>query len=155
MTWFEAFAFCVWDGGFLPTEAEWNNAAAGGNEQRAYPWSSPPSSLTIDCAHANYNACLNNPTGAVNRVGSESPLGDGKWGQADLAGNVYEFLLDWYLASYPLPCDNCSELATASARVIRGGDFFGTATATRGADRSNQGPASRSGSVGVRCARAP
>jgi sulfatase modifying factor 1 len=156
--WFEAFAFCAWDSGFLPTEAEWNYAAAGGAEQRAYPWSSPPSSLTIDCSYANYEAttyCTDPPTGNVNRVGTESPLGDGKWGQADLAGNVTEWVLDWE-AAYLNPCDDCADLMQVSSRTLRGGDFSVTAPSLRGAVRDNNAPTLRnSGHFGVRCARVP
>src|SRR5208337_5658772 len=40
VNWYAAYAFCIWDGGFLPREAEWEYAAAGGSEQREYPWGS-------------------------------------------------------------------------------------------------------------------
>jgi formylglycine-generating enzyme required for sulfatase activity len=160
ITWFEALAFCAWDGGFLPTEAEWNYAAAGGSDQRAYPWSNPYSSLTIDCSHANYyigmpDYCVNPPNGAVNRVGSESPTGDGKWGQADLAGNVLEWTLDWYATPYGNPCTDCADLTDSSTRVFRGGDFSHESTTLRGAFRDYDTPTDRSYTVGARCARAP
>jgi formylglycine-generating enzyme required for sulfatase activity len=155
LTWFEAFAFCVWDGGFLPTEAEWNYAAAGGAEQRAYPWSSPPSSLTIDCSYANYNNgsyCVNPPTGTSNRVGSESPRGDGRWGHADLGGNVLEWTLDWY-APYKDPCDDCADLTPASYRVFRSGSVDTGASYIRGAPRNFTAPEGRGDRMGARCAR--
>lgn len=156
LTWAEAFAFCAWDGGFLPTEAEWNYVAAGSTLQRAYPWSNPPGSLAIDCTHANYYngsyACGNPPNGGVIRVGSKSPAGDGGSGQADLGGNVWEWTLDAYDPTYINPCRDCANLTTSINRVIRGGSFYftGVTNPRVGVRGAHSG---RDFQVGVRCAR--
>lgn len=153
VTWYEAMAFCAWDGGYLPTEAEWNDAAAGGDQQRPYPWSSPPSSLAIDCSHLDYtpsNACV---AAGTSDVGRDSPAGDGRWGQADLAGNVFEWNLDWD-AAYTTPCTDCADLTPSAMRVVRGGDFGDPAVNERTAYRGIDGaPGNRDSGVGIRCAR--
>ena len=156
--WFQAEAFCIWDGGFLPSEAEWNYAAAGGAEQRVYPWSNPPSSTQISCANANHNdgttSCVSPPSGSANRVGSESPLGDGRWGQSDLAGNVYEWQLDGRHDPYfEKQCTDCAYLADVSYRVIRGASFFGPPKSLIVSYRSSGPPTLHGGSSGARCAR--
>jgi len=162
VTWYEAMAFCVWDGGYLATEAEWNYAASGGTEQRVYPWSSPSTSATIDCAYANYYVnspagmfCVNGVTGGANTVGSESTRGDGRWGHADLAGGVFEWTLDWYAPAYSTTCDDCANLTPDSLRVVRGGSFLDDAPFLRAAKRGNLTPTDRTYVVGFRCARAP
>ena len=155
LDWYEAYAFCIWDGGFLPSESEWNYAAAGGSDQRAYPWSPafPPGSTAIDCTRANYDGC---PTGVVHAVGGTSPAGDGKWGQSDLAGNVWEWNLDWNDESnYVTPCVDCANLAGAEFRVIRGGSFGNTPPVLLVSFRNADPPEYRGDLVGVRCARTP
>lgn len=158
ITWLEAYAFCAWDGGYLPSEAQWNYAAAGGSEQRAYPWSSPPGSLTIDCSYANYDInvpagthCVGGTAGAPDRVGSQSPKGDGKWGQADLAGNLWEWTRDWY-ATYATPCDDCADLVPSSSRTSRGDSFYDSVLPRTGF-RNTPTPTLRDLDFGARCAR--
>ncbi|HTR52390.1 MAG TPA: SUMF1/EgtB/PvdO family nonheme iron enzyme [Kofleriaceae bacterium] len=161
ITWYEAFAFCAWDGGFLPTENEWNYAAAGGSDQRAYPWSSPSSSIGIDCNSANYDPSAGSycvaPNGGVLPVGSTSPQGDGPFGQADLAGNLWEKTLDTYAgAQYTsMTCDNCVDLSTPSARVVRGGAWNADENSARTGYRYFDPPTDRYIEMGVRCARVP
>jgi formylglycine-generating enzyme required for sulfatase activity len=164
VSWYEAMAFCAWDDGYLPTETEWNYAAAGGTEQRAYPWSSPAGSLLLDSSRASYmvgSDCVGDGMAGcastdIVPVGSK-PAGDGRWGQSDLAGNVMEWALDWN-DIYPNPCVDCANLVTAGARVMRGGSFNGPATWLRTGTRTvfvDTTPSTRSGDIGFRCARAP
>lgn len=149
--WASAYAFCIWDGGFLPSEAEWNYAAAGGGDaqgQRVYAWSSPPTSETVDCTYASYSACVTQvaPVGLY-------PKGYGRWGHADLTGNLWEWNLDFY-TSYA-PCNDCAYLSDTQQRSIRGASFNYPANQLFVATRVGDAPGVRYGDNGFRCARAP
>lgn len=166
VTWYEAMAFCAWDGGYIPTEAEWDYAATGGDEQRAYPWSEPAGSLTIDNSHASYNSGTN--LDGMNCVGDgmpgcaltdltsvgTKPAGDGRWGQSDLAGNVYEWVLDW-AGNYTNPCDNCANLTVTGYRMFRGGSYGNSIGLLRASFRNSFPPSVRSSRIGIRCGRIP
>ena len=164
VTWYQAYAFCIWDGGFLPSEIEWNYAATGGSEQRVYPWSSPPTSTTIDETRASYyvdttRQCLgdgvNGCTAADLIPVGTKPAGDGRWGQSELAGNVSEWTLDWYAPLYASSCENCAHLTAASQRAVRGQDFY-TGAASLGSSLRDYGtPSDRRNVRGARCARKP
>jgi formylglycine-generating enzyme required for sulfatase activity len=155
--WYEAYAFCIWDGGFLPSEAEWDFAAAGGGGsagQRVYPWSTPSTSQLIDSSHANYDSYT---AAQVLEVGAESPAGDGVFGQTDLAGNVWEWNLDSWSSAYVSPCTDCASLPSGQPAVYRGGgyqDFIVSGAFTASA-RANGSVTDRSPEGGFRCARSP
>ncbi|WP_437998655.1 SUMF1/EgtB/PvdO family nonheme iron enzyme [Sorangium sp. So ce185] len=157
LTWYLAFAFCAWDGGRLPTELEWNYAAAGGEQQREYPWSEPRDA-TIDESYAAYD-CTGDGSPASDCAFSDilpvgaRPKGDGRWGQADLAGNMWEWALDWH-ANYPEEeCEDCANMAAASGRVVRGGAFINDASYLLTYYRIKDDPANSGNDAGVRCAR--
>lgn len=166
VSWYVAMAFCAWDGGYLPTEAEWNYAAAGGNEQRAYPWSVPASSTMIDSAHASYydqTDCVGDGMAGCTltdlvMVGTK-PLGDGRWGQSDLAGNVEEWTLDSVMSTastFPTPCVDCTDLDPAHTdKVHRSGAYNTTVSELRSGSRlvSGIGLDARYDNTGIRCAR--
>jgi sulfatase modifying factor 1 len=154
--WYEAYAFCIWDGAFLPSEAEWEYAAAGGIDQREYPWGAtdPTSNLYLisDC---NYPTGSSGCSGAANiaPVGTTT-LGASRWGQLDMAGELGEWTLDWY-APYVDPCRDCVYLTDFSYRVVRGGSFGTDTEDIFPPARDGDLPESRNSFYGIRCARTP
>ena len=156
VTWFEAMAFCIWDGGRLPLETEWELAAAGADENRLYPWGAEAPTDAL----ANFRPDI---AGSVcsefifDHVGFRKD-GQGRFGHLDLAGNAKEWCFDRYEASWftsvNQSCsDGCVNAGADLVRVVRGGGYTSVTNTIRSAKREMRGASDRARQQGIRCAR--
>jgi formylglycine-generating enzyme required for sulfatase activity len=145
VNWFQARSYCEWRGAQLPSEAQWEKAARG-TDGFTYPWGP-----YITCNRANFGGCIN----LTSAVGS-FPEGASTYGVHDLAGNVWEWVADWYSDTYyqssPFP-SNPPGPAAGQFRVLRGGSFVDDENSQRSFYRHRELPENFNWNIGFRCAR--
>ena len=152
VSWHDARAFCAWAGARLPTEAEWEYAATSGGRDQEYPWGDEGAT----CERAvmddgSGNGCGEDRTWPV----CSRPKGRSAQGLCDLAGNVWEWVEDWYGAYGAEAQTNPGGPAEGEYRLLRGGSFASRSGNLRSAFRGRGRPGGRSRVNGFRCVRAP
>ena len=152
VNWNQAQTYCIWRGGSLPTESQWEYVARG-PESRVYPWGTEAPNSTLVCANPE------GPVGTSTCPVATHRTGDSPFGAADMAGNVWEWMLEDYAgytgSSTTFVTDPVGTMVGPN-RTIRGGAYNGGGpTDFRGSYRSLYGPNDSRNVLGFRCEHGP